>query len=185
MSVYVLPPCPDSCAGLMPEPRFDECAPETHFGEIAKMVVGRANANPLTNPEDAAEWAARFALPIADANALRELTVVGEKPVPEKTEQQISGDRTVYGFKRHTVTFEVDETNDENYEMLRFFECNNKYKLWYITAEGVGYGGADGVEGNVTLDDMIPRSREELNKFMGDFKWKSKFHPDRFTYPLI
>ena len=39
MSVIQLPVCPTNCVGTLGSIDFDDCAPEVHFGEIAKLYL--------------------------------------------------------------------------------------------------------------------------------------------------
>jgi len=184
MSVLILPVCPQDCTSSLPPVDFNECAPEVHYGEIAHLYIAKADAACFTNVELLAEWTVRLSEDAMGADNIRDLVVMGDIAEPEQTEITISGDRTVVGFKQFTITFEVDETNDINYNFLLTLECNTKYKLWFETADGLLYGGLCGIEGTMRLNNMIPRSREEVAKFMGTFKWKSQFSPLRSLSPM-
>ena len=184
MSVLLLPTCPTDCAGSLPEVAFDECAPVVHYGEIEKIYIARSDAADFTNVDLIAEWTTRLSDTSADPDAIRALTVIGELPEPEQSEITISGDRTVVGFKQFTLNVEIDETNDTNYLFLLTYECNVKVKLWFETADGMLYGGNEGIDGTLRLNNTIPRERAEIAKFIGTFKWKSQFSPLRCASPM-
>jgi hypothetical protein len=164
---------------------FNECAPEVHYGEVSKVYVARADSADFTNVDIITEWTARLDDSGSDANDIRTLIGIGEIPVPEKTELTLSGDRIIYPPKKFTMLFEVDETNDTNYEFLQASECNLKFKFWYETSDGMLYGGNTGIEAIISGDAPIPKSREEIAKFMFTAKWKSQFSPLRCLSPMF
>ena len=89
MSILILPTCPDDCSGL-PAVDFDICAPELHYGEVAKVYLAAADADDFTNVEDLAEWTTRLDdSATATGDEIRTLTVIGELPEPEQTELTI------------------------------------------------------------------------------------------------
>lgn len=184
MSVLTWPVCPTDCAGSLPAVDFDECAPEVHYGEVAKLYVAAADAASFANVELIGEWTTRISEDAVGADNIRALTIIGELPEPEQTEISISGDRTVVGYKQFTLNIEIDETNDVNYNFLLTYECNVKVKAWFETADGILYGGNDGIEGTLRLNNMIPRERTDVAKFVGTFKWKSQFSPLRCVSPM-
>lgn len=183
MSVLQLPTCPQDCSASLEAVLFSECAPELHYGEISKLYVARADAADFTAVNLIAEWTARLSDTDAAIDKIRTLVGIGELPVPEKTELPISGGRTVYSPKTFNLLFEVDETNDTNYEFLLSTECNLKFKFWYETSDGMLYGGNSGIEGVFNMDAPIPKGREEVAKFMLSVKWKSATSPLRTPMP--
>lgn len=185
MSVLTLPTCPTSCSGSLESVSFNECAPDIHYGEISKVYVARADAADFTAVDLIAEWTTRLSDTETTVDKIRTLIGIGELPQPEKSEILISGDRTIYSPKTFNLLFEVDETNDTNYEFLLSAECNLKFKFWYETSDGMLYGGNTGIEGIFNMDAPIPKSREEIAKFMLSVKWKSKNSPLRCLSPMF
>lgn len=184
MSVLSLPTCPVDCAGSLEAVSFNDCAPEIHYGEISKLYVARADAADFTNPDIITEWTARLDDADSAVDKIRTLIGIGEMTQAEKTEIPISGGRTMYSPKGFNVLFEVDETNDTNYEFLLSTECNLKFKFWFETSDGMLYGGKTGIEAIFNMDAPIPKGREEIAKFMITTKWKSKNHPLRNQSPM-
>lgn len=185
MSVLLYPTCPESCAGSLPEPSFNECAPVIGYGEVSKIYLAKADADGFTNVELLSEWTSRLALGVSDPDAIRAFTVIGDLPEPELTEITISGNRTVTGFKKFSLPFEIDEDNDENYQAHLTFECNTKFKMWFETADGMMFGGNQGIDASILSNYMIPRGRTEVRKVMGRAKWDSKKSPLRNVSPLV
>ncbi len=184
MSVLLLPACPTSCAGL-PAIEKDLCAPEYHYGQIKTFYIAAADADDFSNVEDLAEWTTRLSdTATVTGNEIRELPVLADLPEPEQSEIPTSWDRTAVGLKQFTIPFDVDETNDVNYNWLLTLECNLKFKLWYETMDGMLYGGNTGIEATIRANHIIPRESTELAKFTGTAKWKSQFSPLRCVSPM-
>jgi len=124
----------------------------------------------------------RSALRLADD--IVEMTVYGEMPEAEANELKISDDRYIVSQKNHTLTMEIDETNDTNYEFLRMLECNIKFKIWWETAGGKLYGGNCGVSTTLRANMLTPKERTDIEKIMVTAKWTSKYSPERCDSPL-
>jgi hypothetical protein len=182
MSIIILPTCPTTCAGTLGAVDFDDCAPEVHYGEIAKLylwVLGEAPFATQAEFDSAAHWATHISDSGATSGAIREFIIMGELPEPEQTEVAISGDRTVTGFKKFVMNFEIDETNETNYNFLLLSECGGKYKACFETADGIIYGGYNGLEVSLKMNQPIPKGRQEVVKITGKMTWQSKNHPLR------
>ena len=184
MSVIVLPDCPTTCAGVLGSVNFDDCAPEVHFGEISKLYLAVLDevGQPFASQaefDSLAHWATHIDETSTADGAIREFTVIGDQPEPEQTETYISGDRTIQGYKKFILNLEIDETNDTNYNFLLLSECGGKYKAWYATADGIVYGGYEGLEVSLKMNQVIPRERSTIVKIMVKVSWSSKTHPLR------
>lgn len=183
MSVLLLPVCPTDCSGSLEDVSFNECAPEIHYGEIAKLYVARADAADFAAVDVVTEWTARLFDTGMDPDYIRTFIGIGELPEPEQTEQTISGDRVIIGYKTFNLLFDVEETNDTNYEFLLATECNLKFKFWFETKDGMLYGGNTGIEAIIKMNQPIPKGGEEIVKILLSAKWKSKNHPLRCLSP--
>jgi hypothetical protein len=179
-----IPTCPEDCSGVLPEVLYSDCAPELNAGNITYIYITN-RGNGLTDWTDEAEWAARIDNDSTDSAAIRRLRVIGSKPAPDKPEQTISGDRVYYGLPTHTIDFRSDETNAINHEALRSFECGGAYTAWYETIGGLRWGGNDGIDVTLKMDEVIPESSSEFITFTGQMKWKERFTPERIEVALI
>jgi hypothetical protein len=182
MSIISLPICPTTCAGTLGSINFDECAPEVHFGEIAKLylwVLGEVPFATQADYDSAAHWNTHLSESGTTSGAIRAFTVIGELPEPELTETPISGDRIVVGYKKFTLNLEIDETNETNYNFLLLSECGGKYSMNFETADGIIYGGKDGIEATVRMNQVIPRERSGVVKIITKVTWSSKNSPLR------
>lgn len=183
MSVLYVPPCPTTCSGFVADVSFNECAPEYHWGEVSKIYITASNFAGFADVTDLAEWTTN--LSDTDDDKIRTLVVIGELPEAETTEVPTSGDRIAIGWKTYNLNFDVDETNDVNYNFHLMSECGGKYLIWYETSDGLLYGGNDGIEVSLRLNQVIPKERTALVKFIGKATWKSKQSPFRCTSPLV
>lgn len=190
MSVFVLPDCPTTCAGTVGSVEFNECAPEVHFGEIARLYLWALDDIPFATQADfdsIGHWASHVSegpiihtgLPVDPADPIRVFTVIGEMPEPEQTEVPISGDRVIQSPKKFILNLEIDETNDTNYNFMLLSECGGKYKGVFETADGIVYGGYQGLEFSIKMNQPIPKTRQEVVKITAKVTWTSKNHPLR------
>lgn len=184
MSVLTLPTCPDDCAGSLPKFNFNVCAPVLKYGEVEKIFLARPDADDFTNVEDLTEWAARLTSEITDDDHIEALMVKAEFPEPEVNEQELSGDRTAVGFMQFTVQGVIDENNDTNYQAMLTLQCNLKFKMWFLFADGSLYGGNEGVSATVRAHESATNNRAELRVINFNAKWKAKHAPLRSIYPL-
>lgn len=175
--------CPDGCAEQLPVVKFSICAPVTNFGQISK-VYATNDGYPLTDENSLEEWQTRANLDTIDPSRILEFSVIGDKPLAAANEVALSRGRTANGAKDHVINIRIDETNDENYEAMRAFECGKTMRFWYETFGGKLYGGATGILGSFTLGEVIPEGTAELTTFQGTVKWKSKISPCRTTSPM-
>lgn len=181
MSVCYLDPCPTTCSGTVEAVDFNECAPETHWGEVSKIYLVDSSFSGLVDAEDLASWA--LVTSQTEAGHIRTLTVIGDLPEPETTEVPISGDRIAIGAKTFNLNFTIDETNETNYEFLKMLECGGKYLIWFETSDGILYGGDLGIGVSIRLNMIIPRERTAHVTYEGKATWKSFTHPCRAISP--
>ena len=130
----------------------------------------------------ASEWNTRLAL-TTEAHAVRQLTIVGDKPAAESSEKKISHDRTIAGRKSHTINIEIDETNTINYDAMRTMECGKQYLMWYAD-EKYMYGGNGGIKVSINLNHVIDKDSGNIQYLSGTAKWSDQQHPDRIVNPI-
>lgn len=178
------PLCPTDCTTALGEVLFDDCAPNINPSEIKRVLVAKGNASPFTDWTTATEWTTRIAMSGATANAIRPLTVIGDKPAPSSVTKDISNNRKWVVGKDHTLNFTIDDVSDENYEFMRATECGGKYRLWYETHGGYLYGGNEGIKVTLVMDDALNRGIDEIETLNGVATWRSKFSPERTKSPI-
>lgn len=179
------PLCPNDCDQALGTVLFDECAPNINPSEIQRVFISKANAAPFNNWAQAQEWTDRIAASGATANAIRELTVIGDKPAAASVTKDISNGRKYVVGKDHTLNFTIDDVSDENYEFMRSTECGGKYRLWYETKGGYMYGGNEGIKVSIVMDDVLNRGVDEIETLNGVATWRNKFSPERVKSPIF
>jgi len=193
MSVLYVPPCPTTCGGSVPPVEFNECTPLYHWGEISKIYIGPITIPHFADVSSITEWNAQLDNNDPADGHIRTLIVIGDMPEPEILEVPTSGDRIAIGYRTFSVNFEIDETGsvheetvvaDHNYTFLLLNQCGGKYKIWFETSDGLLYGGEDGIECSIRMNQIIPRERNALVKIMGKATWKSLQAPFRCHSPL-
>ena len=191
MSVLYVPPCPTTCSGAVADVSFNECAPENNWGEVSKIYIAASDFESVDNAGNPGfsdvtsltEWNDNLSDTVDDK--IRTLVVLGDLPEAETTEVATSGDRIAIGYKTFNLVFEIDETNETNYNFLLMSECGGKYLIWYETSGGLLFGGNAGIEVSLKLNYLIPRERTALQKIMGKATWKALQSPFRCTSPLV
>lgn len=179
MSDIFEPICPVDCESSVPDVEFNECAPNVNAGEVTRIYLAAADADDFTDVTSLAEWTPRLT-----SNNIKELVVIGEFPEPETNELSISDDRKITSNKAFTLQAEIDETNMTNYAFLRKLECSIKMKMWFQTSAGIMYGGNEGIPASVLGNLVIPKDRNDIERFMLKATWRKKHSPGRSISPL-
>lgn len=175
--------CSTTCDNPLPQMEFDVCAPKVNIAEIEEILFTNIG-NPLTDETDPAEWATRKALLATDPERIVSIICTAEKPAAESNTIKISRDISVTPSKTHTITGDVHETSQANYDALREYECARKVLMWYRTAGGLLYGGAAGIEASIVMNEVISKTRKELIIFQFSLTWDAKHHPCRTLSPF-
>jgi hypothetical protein len=176
--------CGAGCDFVLPPANSPDCPTGyVNQSEIDRIFVGKPGYA-FNDWEDAAEWALRLNQTWQDPTAIRSLTVVGDKPAPEKSIVQISDGREVVLNKKHTLNADIDVITDENFNWVNFLECNPSLNIWFRTKGGYLFGGNDGIKVTGSLDTVLERGDDSLEKLVGAFNWKNKFSPQRIVSPV-
>lgn len=181
------PICPLDCVAPLPELHFSDCAPEINLSEIRKIYITKSTAAAFDDWTLPSEWATRIANedPVTPAgDEIRVLTVIADKPAPSSNVIDISGGRKFTSNKSHSISFDIDETNDVNYEAMRLMQCGGSLNMWYETAGHKLYGGNTGIPITVDISDVLGRGVNEIEKFTGTLSWERKFDAERTDSPI-
>ena len=179
------PLCPTDCTAALGVVHFSDCAPNINPSEIKRVFIAKGNSDPFDDWTTAAEWTTRLNQTGTTANAIRPLTVIGDKPAPASITKDISNGRKYVVGKDHTLNFTIDDVSDENYEFMRATECGGKYRLWYETKGGYLYGGNEGILASLVMDDVLNRGTDEIETLNGVLTWRKKFSPERTKSPIF
>lgn len=175
--------CPTDCTAILPTVSFSQCAPALLQAQVSVIYLSNDGyaLTDWTNPE---EWASRISASGSNANAIRELTVIGSIAAPTQTEKKISGQRRVYSPQEFVLAATVDDNSDTNYEAARATGCNRQYRMWYGTLGGKLYGGNAGILVNWRGWEEIAESDDDYAILKLEMKWKSQFAPLRIDNPM-
>lgn len=177
--------CPTDCTSLLPIVDFDACAPNVNPSEITKIYVAKPSVEAFTNWELAPEWVERISqVDVVSPDAIRPLTVIADKPAPAPVVKEISNSRRIVLRKDHTLNVTIDDVSTTNYEFARSMECGGQIRFWYETAGGFLFGGNEGIEGTLVLDNILNRGRDETETLAGTITWSAKFSPERTLSPI-
>ena len=177
--------CQNSCETALPEVKFSKCSPNIVLSEIVRIFVGKQTTQPFNNWKDASEWTQRLSETANTANAIRPLTVIADKPAGSPVVKEISNGRKYNLRKDFTVNIEIDDVSPENYEFMRVTQCGGEYKLWFETAGGRIYGGNEGIDASLVLDNVLGRGKDEIEKITGTASWSDKFSPEMALSPIF
>ena len=177
--------CPNSCETALPEVKFSKCSPNIVLSEIVRIFVGKQTTQPFNNWKDASEWTQRLSETANTANAIRPLTVIADKPAGSPVVKEISNGRKYNLRKDFTINIEIDDVSPENYEFMRVTQCGGEYKLWFETAGGRLYGGNEGIDASLVLDNVLGRGKDEIEKITGTASWSDKFSPEMALSPIF
>ena len=133
------PLCPTDCTGLLPKVKSSKCAPVILLSEITRIFVTKYDAAPFDDWTDGSEWVDRLSEDGTQANVIRPLPVIGDKPAAAPVTKDISNGRKYTVGKDHTLNVKVDDVSDENYEFMRNTECGGQFRIWFETAGGYLY----------------------------------------------
>ena len=176
--------CPNNCETELPEVRFSKCSPTIVLSEIVRIFLGKQSTEPFTDWKSATEWTTRLSENGTTANAIRPLTVIADKPAGSPVVKEISNGRKYNLRKDFTINIEIDDVSLENYEFMRVTQCGGEYKLWFETAGGRLYGGNEGIDASLVLDNVLGRGKDEIEKITGTASWDDKFSPEMCTSPI-
>lgn len=178
------PICPTNCTSPLPIVSFSDCNPEVHLSEIEYLLLAKAAANDITDMTSVTEWSTRISNTATDANAIRKLRVSGEMPASQESEIGISGQRKVVIDRSFSITAEIDELNQQNYDAAREMQCGGFYKVWPVTRSGHIFGGKTGIVMYVKSNLALGKGENDIQKINISTSWKTKFMPERHVWPL-
>lgn len=177
--------CPSGCESALPVVKFDKCNPIVLLSEIQTIYVAKNTASAFLDVEDPTEWAERLSMTAVDADAIRPLTVIADKPAGTPVIKELSNGRKKTVGIDQTLNVEIDDVSDENYEFMRVSQCGGDYKMWYKTKGGKMYGGNEGIEeAFLQLQEVLGRGKDEIEKFIGTITWSAPFSPERSQSPV-
>lgn len=162
---------------------FDFCDPEVEASEIGRIFIRRENSVDFTDWTQAEEWNTRVSEDSTDPDAIRALTVIGDKPLPAATKKVISGGRNIVSRKEHTINITIDEVTAANHGLMQGTETGIRVKANYEAGKFM-FGGNQSISGLLQLDMVLARGLGEIMVYQGTFTWVSPHTEDRCLSPI-
>lgn len=179
-----LPTCPTDCSSNLPIVDFNLCAPDINAGQISRIYF-TTPGNPLANWASEAEWDSRLENDAPGSSKIRTLIGIGSLPVPETTEKEISLGRKIFGKRKFSLAFRVDETNDTNHVAVTTLQCaTGNYLFWFVTRDGRLFGGSSGILATIKADMDIPEAYDDIITYQFVISWDTKFMPEVIDSPI-
>ncbi len=185
--------CPTNCIATLPDVAFDDCAPKITLSQGNYLYIAKPVAAVFADASLPGEWADRLSqdstIPTGSSatvdDLIRTLTIIGDIPAASITEKDISGSRKYVSKTERVINVEIDDATAKNYEFVRTTECFAfKCKAWYETEGANLFGGNSGILGTLYLTPVLGRGVDEIEKYVGTFKWDSRTSPDRCVSPI-
>lgn len=156
------------CTTTLPIASADQCTTNVYYGPLDKLMFTRAEAtDALTDVEDDAEWTTRLSNSAAltasgVAAPIRYLYVIGEWPLPERSDIELSDRRDAQTIPKHQIVVDVDDTGLTNAALLTSLQGSTQYYKVWLEGANLLFGGNSGIEASVTfLGRVIPRGRND------------------------
>lgn len=184
MSTNLNPTCPTNCVFVLPVNTFDFCRSDIHTGEIEILYMAAPDAECFTDVSNLAEWTTRLSATSLDPDAIRRFRVIGNMPAGTSSPVPISLGQTYYPEKERTMSIMLEDNSQENYDFMRYLECQFTVKIWAQTAGGDLFGGDCGIDVNIEPAYTIEDGQGSIHKQVWNITWKSKFSPNREVSPL-
>lgn len=147
------------------------CDPTYNFGGFCDILIG---AQPFADITDLAEHTTRIDNTTgADATKIRRFYIIGDKPAGSTNELVTSGRRRAYAPKIQTINFTVDAYDNDDREFFREIENKGGFQalVWPAT-EDWRFGGNEGFNGTITVDEIIPSGEQDLHTIVGTVTYK-------------
>ena len=177
MAQYSCPVCPTDCTALLPTCNFTECNPVTNAGQVTDVLIGKPGF-PMADWTDAAEWTTRKSCTgVLDTN-IRHWFTTGAYARPEQTISKLAHGIKKAGNKTFKMTVIIDQTNQDNLDMVRQLECGGKLLMWFVIGGSVMFGGDSGIEVSVFPFVTAPDNTEEFMKIEIDVEWTASCSPE-------
>lgn len=169
----------------LPETDFDFCDPTIAASEIQRIFIRRISSTDFTDISDPIEWTSRMSETSTDADAIRVLTVIADKPAPAATTKDISNGRKVITQKVHTINYTIDDVSAANHALIQFLETGKRFKVNYETAGGFMFGGPNSIVAEITGDMVLARGAGEIQVYQGTITWTSSTTENRIQSPIF
>jgi len=169
----------------LPETDFDFCDPVVENSEIQRIFLRKTGSTDFSDWTQAAEWNERVSETSMDDDAIRPLTVIGDKPAPSATIKNISNGRKVVTRKDHTINATIDDVSDANHALIQEIETGKRFLMNYETAGGRMFGGNSSIPVEIMADMVLARGQGEIAVYNLTITWASNTTEQRCASPIF
>lgn len=147
--------CGNGCAAIeLPPLDVDQdCIYELHESQFCGLIMTKGQV-----PEDwgdSAQWETLIANDVSNVDAAKYLVGMGGMPAPAKETRPAPKGRIKTVKRTYTVTFNVHNLADLQYDFLRTLQCGfTDYRFWIETMSGHLFGGPTGILPSQTDADL-------------------------------
>jgi hypothetical protein len=166
---------------------FDPCATQYAYNQIGTIYVANVGF-PLTDWTDPVEWASRINDTSTDADAIREIPLIGTLEIEEGEQIIVPLNGFAYGKQTFNFTGNIYDNNNTNYTWIRSTGCNKPYLFWFKTVDGLHlYGSNSGVLSTGVIlkgREPITDDRESFRTFEVVASWQAQLAALRISSPI-
>lgn len=158
-----------------------DCAGVPNLSQVCALLIIPDNADLPSDWESKTAW--ELVIDNEDTGSGKYLAGVGEVPEPEKNELTVAKGVVVVTIRDYSITLEIFNLSNTQYEFLRALQCNPlNYVFWIENVSGHIWGGATGISPYLT-DVSFPLGGGEgdVEKAVLTINWRAKCQPER-TY---
>lgn len=189
---YTGPGCPENCAEfVMPAIVSEYCTDSvlSELSEIKQLLLVETDANGdavivPTDYTDAADWAT--AMHNTTTAKIRNLYGIGDIAEPEKITRTFYDNITKVVSRKFTLTFDVLDMAQVNYNAMRTLQCGGSLRMWVITRGNYLYGGPTGAFVNINdAGSTFDRGADAYKKIVFKLEWESLYDLPRIASPFV
>lgn len=164
---------------------FDFCNPDVKLSEIRRLFLALPQSAEFSDWTNASAWNDRLSQDSNDQHAIRTITCIGDKPVPQSTRKDISNDRKKITSKIHTLIITIDEVSDANHAFIVALKKGRLLRCWYETMGRCMFGGNSGILAMVYGDMILVRGQGEIMVYEIQVVWTKIRTEDWIESPIF
>lgn len=182
--------CPEDCDSTdfgAIEVINPNCPPKPKQSEITDIFLMHPTEG--IGPADwnlAPDWAAVIDNADATNTKVKQLSVIGSKPAPDRPEILLPRFKLIKGDATYTIEASIPSLPDLTYDFLRKFQCGStQIKFWYRDAGGFMYGRQEAIESsNVEVEFIHETGKDSYTAATMTITWEAVTDPQRIVSPV-
>lgn len=184
--------CPTDCSTPLLLPAIEQVQNCTNykqaFSQISDLIIvpdGAPDPLDLTGAPDAALVAASIDNMNVDNTKSRHIVGEGGVAAPEKITDEYPKRQSRTVFRTYTLTFNIKNLTDAQYEFLRALQCGwTGFSFYYANVGGHLFGDAGGIlPASVDVDFPLAEGRDDKEIATLTITWDADGDPPRYNKP--